>query len=165
MFTKRTPINAFLSSCCFMATAIMAASPAAAQVYTVASGSTTTVATVISGTGDVEVTGGGTLALTNTANTYSGGTLAYGGSILQINANGELGATAGKLTLGDATTAGTLQFSAATSLPSTRLITLAAGGGSVDTGSFANTIAGVISGSGSLTTLGTGTLTLSGTNT
>ena len=78
--------------------------------------------------GDVEVKGGGTLVLSNAANSYSGGTTVSEGSTLSIAASGALGA--GGLTLGDATTGGTLALTA--TLSSARGITLGAGGGSVD---------------------------------
>ena len=58
--------------------------------------------------GEVVVTGGGTLALGNAANSYSGGTKVIQGSTVTINDNGELGALTGGLTLGDTTTSGTL---------------------------------------------------------
>jgi autotransporter-associated beta strand protein len=58
---------------------------------------------------------------------------------------------------------GTLQFLAA--LSSSRTVTLNAGGGSFDTESNDVTLSGAIGGTGSLTKIGSGTLTLSGGNT
>lgn len=55
-------------------------------VFNVASGTTTTISSVISGTGDVEVTGGGTLNLTNT-NTYTGPTIIDSSSTLALSGN------------------------------------------------------------------------------
>src|SRR5262249_7552383 len=59
-------------------------------------------------TGEIEVTGGGTLQLTNAGNSYSGGTVVKEGSTISVAASGALGNVSGDLTLGDATTSGTL---------------------------------------------------------
>lgn len=126
-------------------------------------GQTVTLSGLISGPGDLAVTGAGTLILTNTANSYAGGTEVYGASTLRIDADGELGAAA-PLQLGDATTKGTLQYGGAFALASGRAITVNAGGGTIDTGAFNVTIASAISGTGALTKAGVGTLTLSGTS-
>jgi outer membrane autotransporter protein len=67
--------------------------------------------------------------------------------------------------LGDATTQGTLQLASAFNLDAARTITLAAGGGVVDTNGFDSTISQVISGVGGLTKAGIGTLTLTGAST
>ena len=80
--------------------------------------------------GDVEVKGGGTLVLSNALNSYSGGTTVIEDSILSIGAGGALGDVAGGLTLGDATTGGTLATTA--SFTSARGLTLGAGGGTID---------------------------------
>jgi len=138
--------------------------------FNVASGTTTTWSGQITdgaSAGDVEVDGGGTLALTNTSNSYSGGTLVKGGSTLLIDNDGELGNTSGGLTLGDATTSGTLQLLASFNLASTRTITLGTGGGTIDLNGFDTTISQGIGGAGGLTIAGTpgSTLTLTGTNT
>ena len=140
--------------------------------FNIASGTTTTWAGQISdgaAAGEVEVTGGGGLILTNTSNSYSGGTVVKGYSDLVITNDAQLGATSGGLTLGDATTAGTLQLNAAFNLSASRPITLAAGGGIIDTngdnGYPYATISQAIAGSGGLTKAGSGTLTLTATNT
>jgi outer membrane autotransporter protein len=133
--------------------------------FIVAPSTTTTWSGLISGTGDVVATGGGTLALTNTGNTYSGGTVVEGGSTLLIGNDGEIGATTGGLTLGDASTTGTLQLGASFNLASTRAVSIGAGGGIIDTNSFNTTISQAISGAGALTKIGTGTLALSGDST
>jgi fibronectin-binding autotransporter adhesin len=126
-------------------------------------GSTVTLSGALSGAGDLGVTGaGGTLILTNTANSYAGGTEVYGGSTLRVNADSELGATATILQLGDATTKGTLQFADTFNLSAARTITLMAGGGSVNTNGFNTTISQAIGGTGGLTKTGAGTLTLAG---
>ncbi|MEN9776167.1 MAG: hypothetical protein RL322_3237, partial [Pseudomonadota bacterium] len=53
-------------------------------VFDVAAGTITTITSAISGTGDVEVAGSGTLKLTN-ANTYSGPTLVHEGATLALS--------------------------------------------------------------------------------
>jgi outer membrane autotransporter protein len=58
-----------------------------------------------------------------------------------------------------------LQLANGFNLNSGRVITLNAGGGAIDTQTFNSTISQVIGGAGGLTKLGSGTLTLSGTNT
>ena len=113
--------------------------------------------------GEVVATGGGTLALGNAANSYSGGTTVIEGSTVTINDNGELGALTGGLTLGDATTSGTL--ATISTLASARAITLAAGGGSFDVKAATTaTLSGTIGGAGGLTKTDAGTLILTGTD-
>lgn len=112
--------------------------------------------------GTVEVTGGGTLVLSNTANSYSGGTAVTGGSTLSIAADSVLGT--GAVTLGDTTTTGTLALTS--SLSAARAFTLAAGGGTIDTATGTTaTFSGIVSGNGGLAKTGAGTLILSGVNT
>src|SRR5207248_792746 len=57
---------------------------------------------------------------------------------------------------------GTLQTTA--SVSESRNVTLNAGGGTIDTNGLSSTFSGVFSGSGGLTKIGTGTLTVSNTN-
>jgi len=112
--------------------------------------------------GMVEVIGGGTLVLGNASNSYSGGTTVTGNSTLSINNDHELGNASGALTLGDATSGGTLVTTA--SVTSARDVTLGAGGGAVNVASGTVTnLSGVVTGGG-LTKSGTGTLILSGSN-
>jgi len=102
--------------------------------------------------------GAGTQALAGT-NSYSGGTTITGG-ILNISADTNLGATAGALTF----SGGTLQLGAGVTINASRLVTLTASGGVIDTQANTGTIAAAIGGAGGLTKVGTGTLTLTGSN-
>ncbi|MGB7840698.1 MAG: autotransporter-associated beta strand repeat-containing protein, partial [Terrimicrobiaceae bacterium] len=95
-----------------------------------------TYAGLISGTGSVTQAGAGTLTLTG-ANTYTGGTTINTGSTLQIGG----GSTTGSIT-GDVVDNGTLIFNRSNAL----------------------TFGGNISGSGAVTKIAAGTLTLSGDN-
>jgi autotransporter-associated beta strand protein len=112
--------------------------------------------------GTLVVSGGGTLQLSNPGNSYSGGTKVTGNSALFITAEHEVGSASGGLTLGDATSGGTLDTDVG--ITSARNITLGAGGGTINDMGNTNTFSGVISGSGALTKMGTGTLILSGHN-
>ena len=165
MLSMRTLRRSLLSSCCVATTALLVAGPAVATTYTVTTGNTTTIATQITGANNVIVTGGGTLALTNTTNNYTGGSQILGGSILRIDSDAELGGPAGALTFGDGTTAGTLTFAGTTTVGGTRAVTLNAGSQTVNTGTFTDTIAANVVGTGALVKTGTGTLILTGANT
>jgi uncharacterized delta-60 repeat protein len=121
-----------------------------------------TFAGVISGTGTLTKQGGGVLTLSG-ANTFSGATTVSAGT-LRLAGAGTLGS-------------GVLTFAAGASLDlngvNTSLPELSGGFGvalgtatlSVGTNNASTTYSGVISGTGGLTKLGTGTLTLSGANT
>ena len=112
----------------------------------------------------LQVSGGGTLALTNVSNGFDQGTTVIGNSEVIASADGSLGPGSAAVHLGDASSGGTLGF--ASSFNTSRAIILGAGGGTLDTvGASSVTASGVISGSGSLTKAGTGTLTLTGGNT
>ncbi|WP_294062682.1 autotransporter-associated beta strand repeat-containing protein [Sphingomonas sp.] len=112
---------------------------------------------LVSGTGELVQAGLGTLILTN-ANSYTGGTAIESGT-LQVAADNNMGDPAGPLRI----SGGTLHTT--TSFATTRATTLAQQGGTfdVDPGTTL-THNGVVTGAGSLTKVGTGTLILTGTN-
>ena len=152
---------------------VLAGNSALAQSYSVPSGSSQEVPGPVtdgSTPTSVSVTGGGTVVLDG-VNTYTGGTSVAGSSTLQVGNDGNLGASSGGVTLGDATTKGTLSTSSP-AFVSNRNITLNAGGGqfsaptagsaSAPNGGWA-TYNGPISGSGSLSVIG-GTVALNGVN-
>ena len=140
----------------------------------VSSGATATFATqgnalavpgVISGPGGLAKVGSGVLTLTG-SNTYSGGTEIDSG-ILNINADAAFGAApatpATNITFaGDAE----LQAAAAAMTLSANRNVAVDGGATATVDTQGNTLAipGVVSGGGGLTKIGTGTLTLSGSN-
>ena len=118
---------------------------------------------LISGTGSVEKTQGGTLVLAPTAsggNTYSGGTTLTGGTIA-VGVDNALGASTGGLTFNG----GTLQLLQSFDLASERVITINAPGGTIDTQGFTSTLTQGMTGSGGFNKAGTGSLTLTGSNT
>jgi fibronectin-binding autotransporter adhesin len=118
-------------------------------------GTASTLSGTISGIGSLTMGGSGTLLLTG-VNTYSGGTSLNGG-IVAVNNDGNLGT--GALSFNG----GTLEaLTAGGGITSAKAVTLNAGGGTflADIGT-SSTLSGAISGIGSLTKAGTGTLTLS----
>ncbi|MFT4069752.1 autotransporter outer membrane beta-barrel domain-containing protein [Paraburkholderia sp.] len=121
-----------------------------------------TYAGLITGVGAVQKDGAGTLTLAPTAaggNTYSGGTVLNQG-VLAISADSAIGAPTGSL----AFNGGTLQLDSSFDLAGTRPISVLPGNGTIDTQGFDSTIAQNITGAGSLTKQGSGTLTLNGEN-
>ena len=108
--------------------------------------------------GKLQLAGGGTLALANAANSYSGGTVVTAFSTpCGIAADGDLGAATGGLALGDADTAGILEVTS--TLSSARNITLGAGdAGIIASSGVTATLGGVISGDGGLFLFGPGTV-------
>ena len=137
------------------------------SAWGVASGRTATFNGVISGYPDLTVNGGGTVRL-NAANTYGGATTINGGTLQlgQTNYGTLPSATDVNLTaagatldlLGGSQTIGSLAGVAGSSVVDNGSLTV--GGDNTST-----TFAGVISGSGALTKAGSGTLSLSATNT
>ena len=122
--------------------------------------STGTYTGTISGGGIVEKTGAGTLTLAPSAgNTYSGGTTITQGT-LSVAADNALGASSGALTLNG----GTLQLGSTFNLAAGRAVSVTGNNGTIDTQGFNSTIAQGITGAGTLTKLGSGTLTLNGVN-
>ncbi|WP_068882091.1 autotransporter-associated beta strand repeat-containing protein [Paramesorhizobium deserti] len=117
---------------------------------------TATIASELTGAGQLAKTDLGTLILTG-ANSYTGGTLIDAGT-LQIAKDQNLGAAGTGLALDG----GTLQNTEAMS--SSRNVTLDANGGTFQTDKDL-TLAGRLTGSGSLTKTGAATLLLSGTST
>jgi autotransporter-associated beta strand protein len=111
---------------------------------------------VIRGTGSVTKQNIGTVTFSGN-NTYNGNTNIDGGTLV-IGSGNNLGDAANSLVFGG----GTLQVT--TGLTISRAVTLNAGGGTIDTNSFDSTFSGLFSGSGELTKIGAGTLTLTGTN-
>jgi len=105
----------------------------------------------------VNQNGSGTTILTGT-NTYSGGTNLNAGTV-RVSSNTNLGATTGGVTFNG----GILQLGASITSFS-RPVTLNAGGGTIDTGSFSLASTGTIGGVGGLTKVGSGTLLLNGTS-
>jgi fibronectin-binding autotransporter adhesin len=105
----------------------------------------------IGGTGALTKSGAGTAVLA-AANSYSGGTTISGG-VLQANSDAALGG--GAITLDG----GTLR--AGGPITGSRAITVAAGGGTIDTNGNATTVAAV-TGPGDFTKAGAGTLTATG---
>ena len=132
--------------------------------FKVASGQTATwVGNVADNTlaGTLNVAGGGNLVLTDATNGYSGGTVVAGGSTVIVSADGALGDVAGGVTLGDASTGGTLALTTNGAFVTGRAVNLGAGGGTVDTSATTNAfLSGDLTGTGSLTKTGAGTLTL-----
>ncbi|WP_096475366.1 autotransporter outer membrane beta-barrel domain-containing protein [Burkholderia stabilis] len=116
----------------------------------------------IGGSGAVEKTGAGTLTVAPSSaggNTYSGGTTITQGT-LSVAADNALGASSGSLTFNG----GTLQLGSAFNLASGRAVSITSNNGTIDTQGFNSTLTQGIAGAGSLTKLGSGTLTMNGSN-
>jgi len=122
-----------------------------------ADNTSTTFSGIFSESGQFIKVGTGTMTLTG-ANTHTGGT-AINGGILSISNDVNLGDPASVLSFDG----GTLLTTAG--INTLRLVTINAGGGTIDTNGFNSTFSGVMSGVGGLTKQGAGILTLTGLNT
>ncbi|WP_211259066.1 beta strand repeat-containing protein, partial [Tatumella morbirosei] len=111
----------------------------------------------ISGAGLIDKNGTGTLTLTGN-NTYTGGTKI---SVGEIDIGSSDALSTGPLTMADGTTLGFI----AGDLDLANNVTLSGGTATISTGSFNDTLSGVISGDGALAKTGSGTLSLTGDNT
>ena len=123
--------------------------------YANTAGYSSTFGNNISGSSGLVKSGAGTLTLSG-ANTYSGGTTLSAGTIA-VGHNTALGS--GGLAMSNATT---LQAAVAVSLSNAISIE---GVSTIDTNSYDMGLSGVVSGTGNLTKISAGTLTLSGANT
>ncbi len=123
---------------------------------------TNTLNGLISGTGSVNVINSGTLILTNTQNSYSGGTSIFNNGTIQITSAGQIGNPFSLLTLN----AGTLDIPVGTTslLLKNPVNLTGVGNFSTDDPLAQITLQGNITGGGSLRKQGPGTLILSGNN-
>ncbi|HHH75667.1 MAG TPA: hypothetical protein ENL03_01420, partial [Phycisphaerae bacterium] len=112
----------------------------------------------ITGSGSVTKLGAGTLTLSGSQQ-FTGGLYIQAGTVLG-SADNNLGPVGGSIHFDG----GTLKYSSGFS-DTTRSITLAGGGGTIDTNGFNCTWQGAIGGAGNLIKTGGGTITLSATNT
>jgi len=132
----------------------------------VTSGSKLTADGVISGAGDLIISGPGTVDL-NRTNTYTGSTTVNNGATLNLASDANLGTapaspTAGHLTLDDAT----IELDGSFTLNANRRVALGTGGATIDAISGRDLVIGSsVSGLGSLTKAGSGDLTLNSANT
>jgi autotransporter-associated beta strand protein len=113
-----------------------------------------TVASQLTGTAGLTVSGTGTVTFPpGSNNPFSGGLVVNGAAVNANNTDAALGAAGGAVTLDAGTLLG--------GLTSGRPVTLGSGGGTFDTSGSAQSLSGAVSGPGGLTKAGAGTLTLS----
>ncbi len=149
---------------------------AAGGTLSTSSGATVTLAGPLSGTGGFIKTSSGTLVL-SASNTISGGITSWGGGMLEVSSDANLGAVSGTLqpaalTLAGATTSGRVRATETFTMPANRGITVNVGGttatplgGTIDVVADKTlTVAGPITGPGRLTKSGSGTLVLTGSS-
>ena len=118
---------------------------------------TATIDTTVTGNGNLDKTGGGTLVL-NGSNSYTGGTTFSEGTV-QVAADANLGAASGDLTFAG----GALENTA--SMTSARDVHFNTGGGALNVdASTTLTLSGTLDGAGGMVKQGEGTLVLSGDN-
>ena len=132
--------------------------------FDTASGTTLTYNGIIAGTGGLTKANTGTLVLGG-ANTYTGATTLNGGT-LSINADNRLGTAPGSATADQLVfNGGTLATTATFALNANRSTTVNAGGGTIDVATGTTlTFSSTLSGAGTLTKAGVGTLLLGATN-
>ncbi|UWF60422.1 beta strand repeat-containing protein [Brucella sp. 2716] len=130
--------------------------------YAQSSGKVTTLDSLITGSGGVRQSGQGTLVLTNTGNTYSGGTELNAG-IISVASDNALGDPNSALTFNN----GTLQVTGTSMTSMARPVIWGSAGGGFDIADAANTfdVTQDLSDGGALRKSGAGTLVLTGTNT
>jgi autotransporter-associated beta strand protein len=140
---------------------VLAFSANEGTVYTSKAGTATTpaISANITGTGGLTLFGPGKLYLTGNNSGLSGGVNINQGTV-NVSAGNNLGATGNTITFGG----GTLQFASSFSSVLSNPIVINAGGGTIDTQLGTDTIGSNITGAGSLTSVGTGSLILTGTN-
>jgi autotransporter-associated beta strand protein len=137
---------------------------------------TVTLAGPLSGTGGFIKTSSGTLVLSG-SNTISGGITSWGGGMLEVSSDANLGAVSGTLqpaalTLAGATTSGRVRATETFTMHPNRGITINVGGttatplgGTIDVAADKTlTVPGPIAGGGRLTKAGAGTLVLAGSS-
>ena len=135
---------------------------------TVASGITGTISSVINAssvgtTTGIVKNGAGTLVLSNVGNAFTGGTTINAGT-LSIGSDGALGAASGGITFASS---GTLLVSGTFGMGTGRVIAITdpATVATINTQANTLTVGGGLSGTGTLTKIGTGTLVLTGNST
>ena len=161
-FIGSNPLN-------FGAAAVALANTSASVTTITVNSNTLTIGGPITGTNTLAMAGSGTLVLSSPYNTYSGGTIINGGTLALGNP------LALQNSVLDASGAGTFSFGA---FASATLAGLANTGGSlalnnatggatlfVGNNNVSSTYSGTLSGSGGLTKIGAGALTLTGSNT
>jgi fibronectin-binding autotransporter adhesin len=121
---------------------------------------TATISGLISGSGPVNMTSSGTLALTNASNSYAGGTSISGNGVVAITDDGQLGVATTGVTFNN----GTLDITTGPVTSNRAFLLNGPGTIEVDLGTATLGATSSITGPGSFTKAGIGTLVLQGTN-